>query len=118
MESIIFLIKNGGTQEAMDFAYEKYHYATEIISAMGEVTKLTQKAIGWAQAASGFANALSASGFPPMQAYRALSKEIGGGVEKIVKIQSREILNSELNNLSNLIISAMQLLNKGRGLAQ
>ncbi len=115
--SIVFLIQHGGPQEAMDAAYSKYHYAVQIISGMSDITKMTQAAIGWAQAASSFANALSASGFPPMQAYKALSTKIGGGVEKIVKIQSRTILNSELDNLANLIVSAMKLLNKGRGLA-
>ena len=90
----------------------------QIISGMGDIAKMTQTTIGWAQAASSFANALSVSGLPPIQTYRALSLEIGGGVEKIVKIQSRNILNSELDNLADLIISAMRLLNKGSGLAQ
>ena len=116
--SIVYLLKNGGTNEAMELAYKKYFYATQIISSMADLTRLTNSAVGWAQAASSFANALSASGFPPMQAYKALSVKIGDGVEKIVNIQSRKILNSELDNLANLIASAIRILNRGRGLAQ
>ena len=110
--SIMFLLKNGGSQEAIEAAYQKYYYSTKIIESMANLTKLTQSAIGWAQAASSFANALSESGFPPMRAYKALSVKIGGGVEKIVKIQSRKILNSELDNLANLIASAIIILIK------
>jgi len=110
--SIVYLIYNGGTKEAMDAAYKKYYYATQIITAMSNVTKMTQTAIGYAQASSNFANALSASGFPPMKAYRAISAKIGGGVENIVKIQSRKMLNSELDDLSNLISSSISILYK------
>ncbi len=55
---------------------------------------------------------------PSRPAYKALSTKIGGGVEKIVQIQSRKMIQTELDELAEWIVSAARLLNKGRGLAQ
>ena len=118
LTSIIFLLNNGGSKEAMDAAYKKYYYSTQIISSMANLTKVTQSAIGWAQASASFAGALSIRVLPSRPAYKALSTKIGGGVEKIVQIQSRKMIQTELDELAEWIVSAARLLNKGRGLAQ
>ena len=73
---------------------------------------MTNTAISYAQASSGFANALSAMGGFPLKAYRALSSKIGGGIERIVMIESREIISAELNDLSSLISSSIDILFK------
>ena len=112
MSSITYLLYNGGSKEAMDYAYKKYYYSTQIISSMADLARLTNSAIGWAQASSSFANAITATGLRPLSAYRTLSIKIGGGVEKIVKLHSRKMINQELDDLYNLIGAAYRLLKK------
>ena len=113
ISSIEYLLNNGGSQDEMDAAYKKYYYATQIISSIGELNRLTQSAIGWAQASASFANSLHI----PLQGYRAVSRQIGDGLEKIVSMRSRNLINAELRELEELIRASIGMLFRGRGLA-
>ena len=111
MASIIFLLYNGGTKEAMDAAYKKYYYATQIIAGMSDVANDTQKMISYVQAASSFANALPVDRFPFIWEYRVLSAKIKKGM---AKIQSNVINRSEIDDLINLVAQAGLLIDKLR----
>ena len=88
INSIIFTMIWGGTQEAMDKAYDKYNFAVSLIQMGGLFADSTTNALGLIDSLSGFASTLvnydRANNF--LEAYRNLSSLLEAEMHEMIRM--------------------------------